>query len=85
MVGKFAISRAGHDKEQVYVIVAKEGDFVYLCDGKYRPVQKPKKKRRKHIQIIEHTVDEELQRKLRKAEMVTNEQIKYAIKKSHTL
>lgn len=85
MVGKFAISRAGHDKEQVYVIVAKEGDFVYLCDGKYRPVQKPKKKRIKHIQIIEHTVDEELLRKLRNAEMVMNEQIKYAIKMSHTL
>lgn len=85
MVGKFAISRAGHDKEQVYVIVAKEGDFVYLCDGKYRSVQKPKKKRIKHIQIIEHTVDEELLRKLRNAEMVMNEQIKYAIKMSHTL
>lgn len=81
MTGKFAISKAGHDKTQIYVIVAEEGDFVYLCDGRYRTISKPKKKRRKHIQIINHTVEESLLRQLLNHENVTDEQIKYAVKK----
>ena len=80
MTGKFATSKAGHDKSQLYVIVAEEEDFVYLCDGKYRTVSKPKKKRKKHIQIIDRTVDAVLLEKLLKREKITDEQIKYAVK-----
>lgn len=81
MIGKFATSKAGHDKSQLYVIVAEEGDFVYLCDGRSRTVSRPKKKRIKHIQIINRTVEEELLTKLRNQEPVRDEQIKYAVKK----
>ena len=80
MTGQFATSKAGHDKNQIYVIVAEEGDFVYLCDGKLRTVAKPKKKRLKHIQIIHQTVEQPLLDALRHREKVMNEQIKFAIK-----
>jgi len=80
MIGKFATSKAGHDQSQMYVIVAEEGDFVYLCDGKYKTISKPKKKRKKHIQIINCTVEKELLNKLLKQEKVMDEQIKYALK-----
>ena len=80
MIGKFATSKAGHDKSKMYVIVAEEGDFVFLCDGKYKTLSKPKKKRRKHIQIIDRSVDTELLTKLQKSEKVLDEQIKYALK-----
>lgn len=80
MIGKFATSKAGHDHSKLYVIVAEEGDFVYVCDGKYRTIDKPKKKRKKHIQIIDCTVDKELFNKLIKKEKIMDEQIKYAIK-----
>ena len=80
MIGKFATSKAGHDQNKVYVIVAVEGDCVYLCDGKYKTVLKPKKKNKKHIQVINKTVDEELLMKLKNSEKIRDEQIKYAIK-----
>lgn len=80
MIGKFATSKAGHDKAETFVIVAADGDFVYLCDGRYRTVTKPKKKRRKHIQLIERTISEDLLEKLRNREKITDEQIKYALK-----
>ena len=80
MIGKFATSKAGHDQSKLYVIVAEEGDFVYVCDGKCRTIDKPKKKRKKHIQIIDCTVEEELFNKLINHEKVMDEQIKYAIK-----
>jgi len=81
MIGKFATSKAGHDKMQLYVITDMECDFVYLSDGRLKPIDKPKKKRIKHIQIINTTVEESLYNRLLKKETVRDEEIKYAIKK----
>lgn len=80
MIGQFATSKAGHDKGRIYVIVAEEGDFVYLSDGRLRPLQKPKRKRRKHIQPICRTVEEPLLQRLAAGEAVEPEAIKYAVK-----
>ena len=52
MIGMLAISRAGHDQGTVYVITGEEGEYVYLADGKLRTVDRPKKKNKKHIQVI---------------------------------
>ena len=60
MLGEFAISKAGHDKDRLYMIVGEEEEWVYLCDGRLRSVEHPKKKKRKHIQIIHSSAQEEL-------------------------
>ncbi len=52
MVGMLAKSKAGHDKENIYVIFQEDDAYVYLVDGKNRTTDKPKKKYKKHIQII---------------------------------
>ena len=46
MLGEFATSKAGHDKDRLYMIVGEEEEWVYLCDGRLRGVEHPKKKRR---------------------------------------
>ena len=51
MIGELATSKAGHDKDRLYMIVGEEGECVYLCDGRLRGVEHPKKKKKKHIQI----------------------------------
>ena len=51
---KLAVSRSGHDKDSLYVIIKEEANLVYLADGKLKPLEKPKKKNRKHIQIIKN-------------------------------
>ncbi len=79
MIGQFVTSKAGHDKDRLYVIVAEEGEFVSLCDGRLKPLERPKKKRRKHIQLINRTAGCELTQALQ-AGCATNEQIKYLIK-----
>lgn len=81
MVGKFAKSKAGHDKNQIYVILKEDTEYVYLVDGKLKPIDKPKKKRKKHIQIILKE-DENVSKKLKQSEMLTNEEIKVAIKRA---
>ena len=50
--GMLARSKAGHDFEKVYVIVDADQTYVYLTDGNLRPLDKPKKKKKKHVQII---------------------------------
>ena len=80
MIGRFAISKAGHDKTQIYVITAVEGDFVYLCDGRLKTLEKPKKKRVKHIQFVNAQVSQALLDRLMNGSGVRNEEIKYAIR-----
>lgn len=79
MIGEFAKSKAGHDKEKIYVIMDEQSEYVYLADGKYRTVDKLKKKKVKHIQII-HKSDSQISQKLLSKQMITNEEIKVAIK-----
>ncbi len=50
---RMARSTAGHDKGKVYVVVREDPEYMYLADGASRSVSTPKKKNRKHIQIIE--------------------------------
>ncbi|WP_461809654.1 KOW domain-containing RNA-binding protein [Faecalimonas sp.] len=51
-VGMLAKSKAGHDKENVYVLIDMDNSYVYLADGRIRTLEKPKKKKYKHVQII---------------------------------
>ena len=51
-IGMLARSKAGHDKGHVYVIYNIEEAYVYLVDGDIRTIEKPKKKKKKHVQII---------------------------------
>ena len=50
--GMLAKSKAGHDKGRLYVIYGVDETYVYLVDGKIRTIDKPKKKKKKHVQII---------------------------------
>lgn len=80
MVGMLASSKAGHDKTEIYVIIAEDDKYVYLCDGRLKTLEKPKKKSRKHIQIIKTKVNEDLRERLKQGVTVYNEEIKRMIK-----
>ena len=47
-----ARSLAGHDKNEIYVIIGEEGGSVLLVNGENRTLDKPKKKKYKHLQPI---------------------------------
>ncbi len=52
MPGMLAVSKAGRDRGSLYVIIEEAGEYVYLADGRNRTISRPKRKNRKHIQII---------------------------------
>ena len=55
--GMLAKSKAGHDKGKVYVIYDVNETYVYLVDGRIRVLENPKRKKRKHVQVIVKNYD----------------------------
>ncbi len=72
-VGQVIISAAGHDKGELLVVVGFEGNRLLVCDGKQRPLGKPKTKNPKHAKYIGTTIDSQL--------MLTNRKIRQTLNK----
>lgn len=51
-IGTIVKSIAGHDKNNLFVIINVENEYVYLVDGRCRTLNKPKKKKVKHIEYV---------------------------------
>lgn len=75
--GMMAWSLAGHDRGKLYVIVRADEEYAWLCDGRLRPLENPKKKKWKHIQVMKQ-IPEEL--KASDWKSMRNEEIKRSIK-----
>ncbi len=50
-------SKAGHDIGEIYVILKEEKGNYLLANGKNRTMEAPKKKNKKHIQLIKNLPD----------------------------
>ncbi len=73
----FAKTKAGHDKNQIYFLLKEDEEYVYLVNGTTKSLEKPKKKNKKHIQLIKNLPTEVTG--VMGAGM-TNENVKRAIK-----
>ena len=73
----FAKTKAGHDKNQIYFLLKEDEEYVYLVNGTTKPLEKPQKKNRKHIQLIKNLPIEVTE--VMEAG-TTNENVKRAIK-----
>lgn len=52
IIGVVAVSRAGRDKGRYYAVVGiADESCVYVADGKTRGLEKPKKKKLKHLSV----------------------------------
>ena len=58
---EMAKSLCGHDKDEIYLIYKQDESFVFLINGKTKTIDKPKKKKQKHIQVIKHLPQEVLE------------------------
>ena len=53
-VGQLVRSRAGRDQGRYFMVSALvDSEYVYLVDGQLRKMEKPKKKKRKHLESHE--------------------------------
>ncbi|MCR4661046.1 MAG: KOW domain-containing RNA-binding protein [Clostridia bacterium] len=57
-IGTICYSRAGRDSKRYYIIVGIENSqYVYISDGKYHKLSKPKKKNICHLRVTEYKLD----------------------------
>ena len=80
MTGFLASSKAGHDKDKIYVIIREDDEYVWLADGKIKTVEKPKKKRKKHIQIIKCFDNEEMRISILEGKMISDLEVMMVLK-----
>ena len=79
-VGQVVISKAGRDKGDMFIIYNIEGVYLYLVDGKSRPLTRPKKKKIMHIQPTK-TVDVALQKAILEKQYIKDADFRAALKK----
>ncbi len=78
-IGMMAVSLAGHDKGNVYLVSGVDDQYVYLVDGKNKTMENPKRKKRKHIQVDYH-ITEWISRLLDEKKEIQNSDVVKAIK-----
>lgn len=70
--GTIVRSLAGHDKGDFQVIIDFNDEYVKVCDGKYRPLERPKNKKLIHVKLTNTVINED--------SLKTNRSIKAAIR-----
>lgn len=71
-VGSVVISKAGRDKDSMLAVVEIAENGILVCDGKERPLGRPKRKNPKHLAVTHYV--------LSKNETATNRSLKKALK-----
>ena len=57
-IGRFVYSKAGRDKKRCFVIVTVDAErdnaagYVSIADGQLRKLEKPKRKKLRHLEIV---------------------------------
>lgn len=76
--GSEARSLAGRDKGGLFIVLAVDDNYVYLADGDIRKVDRPKKKKLKHVQCSGN-VSEFIKNKSDAGLKVTNSEVRKAL------
>ena len=52
LISDVVISIAGHDRGELFYVVGSDEPLLLLADGKGRTLEKPKRKKQKHVQKV---------------------------------
>jgi large subunit ribosomal protein L14e len=79
-VGQLVIATAGRDTNKKFIITCIIDDqYVYISDGDSRKLEKPKKKKLKHLKLIK-SVSDEIAQAIQQEKKITNSVITKCIK-----
>ena len=71
--GRVVISLAGRDKGRLLAVMQADKNCVQVCDGKERPVERPKSKNIRHVEVTEFSLSDD--------EISTNRALKKALRR----
>ena len=69
------ISTAGRDRGELFYVVSTEDQYVTLVNGRNRPLEKPKRKKRKHVVKVLRS-ETRVAEKLRSGDKVLNGELR---------
>ncbi len=58
--GRLVRSKAGRDKTRTLAVLAVDGQMLLLADGSLRKIERPKRKKRKHVAPTATVLENEL-------------------------
>ena len=68
-------SDAGREQGKLFIVLAVEGEYLLLADGKGRRVEAPKRKKRRHVQAAFQT-ESRIAEKIRNGDKVLNSELR---------
>ena len=71
-------SGAGRDKGKLFVVLAVEGEYLLLADGKTRKLESPKRKKRRHVRFVSDR-ETRVSEKIRGSGKITNSELRRAL------
>ena len=74
-ISDVVVSTAGRDRGQWFYVIQEEPIYLYLANGKDRTLDKPKRKKRKHIQKVLRS-ETRVAEKLRLGDKVLNGELR---------
>ena len=74
-ISDVVVSTAGRDTGEWFYVIAEEQNFLFLANGKDRALDKPKRKKRKHVQKVLRS-ETRVAQKLRSGDKVLNGELR---------
>ena len=66
---------AGRDQDELFYVIDADSEFLFLANGKDRPLDRPKRKKRKHVQKVLRS-ETRVAEKLRRGDKVLNSELR---------
>ena len=74
-ISDVVVSTAGRDKDGLFYVIGEEPLYLLLANGKDRSLDKPKRKKRKHVQKVLRS-ETRVAEKLRRGDKVLNSELR---------
>ena len=74
-IADVVVSTAGRDQGNFFYVIQEEEQYLYLVNGKDRQLDKPKRKKRKHVQKVLRS-ETRVAEKLRRGDKVLNGELR---------
>ena len=74
-ISDVVVSTAGRDAGEWFYVIAQDQTYLYLANGKDRSLDKPKRKKRKHVQKVLRS-ETRVAQKLRAGDKVLNGELR---------
>ena len=74
-ISDVVVSTAGHDQGELFYVIDEDENYLMLANGKDRTLDKPKRKKRRHVQKVLRS-ETRVAEKLRHGDKVLNSELR---------